>query len=277
MRKFFVSVIAAIVLLCGVTEAAAAPPPKPTPVSTLGNDVSWPQCGGALPTSQAFGLVGVNGGIASTTNPCLATQLAWAWRSSGVTAQPKAQLYVNTANPGLASSAWPTSNVDPEGAVAPNPAGTCDGNDSPACAWQYGWNRAVEDIVTRFTPAANAVGVSADATGYLWWLDVETANSWKSGSDAALDANRSVLEAMTTKFQAIGARVGIYSTTYQLGVIAGTVPATSPLAGLDSWLPGARNEKTARANCRAAPLTPGSRVVLTQFVSGGFDVDVSCV
>ena len=40
-----------------------------------GNDVSWPQCGKALPKGQTFGIVGVNNGLANNTNPCLKTQL----------------------------------------------------------------------------------------------------------------------------------------------------------------------------------------------------------
>src|SRR5688572_8904768 len=33
----------------------------------VGVDVSYPQCGGPLPTGQAFAIVGVNGGSAATT------------------------------------------------------------------------------------------------------------------------------------------------------------------------------------------------------------------
>src|ERR1039457_2468788 len=43
-----------------------------------GNDVSYPQCGVTLPSQQAFGIVGVNEGLANTTNPCLADEKAWA-------------------------------------------------------------------------------------------------------------------------------------------------------------------------------------------------------
>lgn len=264
--------------VAGAPAADAAAPSKPTAPSTLGNDVSWPQCGGALPTRQAFGIVGVNGGIASTTNACLATQLAWAANSTGVTAQPRTQLYVNTANPaGLHTATWPTSNLDPEGVIAPNPIGTCDGSDLTACAWQYGWDRAVEDITLRFLPAGQTAGVATDPASYRWWLDVETANSWLSGSAAAQESNRRALEAMTAKLQAVGATVGLYSTAYQLGTIAGIVPAGSNLHGLASWLPGARNEKSARSNCALAPLTAGGRVTITQFVANNIDVGVSCV
>ena len=150
-----------------------------------GLDVSWPQCDRTLPTDQAFAVVGVNGGLANTTNPCLAEQLEWGDASSGSVAwQPRLQLYVNTANPaGLGTQSWPTNNTDPDGETSPNPHGTCEVddqgelNDSIACAWQYGWTRAVEDVVDRFVPAAGLAGVSSDVGDYIWWLDVETENS----------------------------------------------------------------------------------------------------
>src|SRR5207237_337724 len=145
----------------------------PTAPTTLGNDISYPQCGKSLPSNQAFGIVGVNGGLANTTNKCLKDQLVWANKSSGITVQPKIGVYVNTANPGgLNTDSWPKDNTDPAGNTAPNDYGTCDHGDTTACAWQYGWNRAVEDIRDRFTPAATAANIAADPVKYRWWLDI---------------------------------------------------------------------------------------------------------
>ena len=42
-----------------------------SPLAT-GNDVSYPQCGKSFPSGQAFGIVGVNDGLANNANPCLA-------------------------------------------------------------------------------------------------------------------------------------------------------------------------------------------------------------
>src|SRR5206468_529908 len=138
----------------------------------LGNDISWPQCSKTLPSGQAFGIVGLTGGTAVKDNPCLNSELQWAARSSGaITAQPKVQLYINTANPGnLGVVSWPVSNTDPSGTVAPNPFDACDGTDSNACAWQYGWNRALEDVQNRLIPAARSLGLSSDPASYPWWL-----------------------------------------------------------------------------------------------------------
>jgi len=83
----------------GPAQAAASPARNGSPAATrLGNDVSWPQCNRTLPKSPAFTVVGVNNGLANTTNPCLATELAWAEKSAGGTGQPPVKLYVNTAD-----------------------------------------------------------------------------------------------------------------------------------------------------------------------------------
>jgi hypothetical protein len=247
----------------------------------LGIDISWPQCGfGDLPTDPAFVVVGVNGGLATTTNPCLADQLAYARASAtGATNQPKVQLYVNTANPGgMNTPSWPTSNVDPAANRAPNPYGRCDNSDSLACAWQYGWNRAVEDVVLRFRPAAGSAGVAIDPRAYVWWLDVETENTWKTGG-TAFDhrSNVAVLEGMAEHFTSVGAKVGIYSTAVQWRAIVGAaVGPTSSLNGRVNWRSGGASLATARNACTAAPLTSRGRVVMTQFVERNLDFNYSC-
>ena len=260
------------------TAPALAAKASPNSSNSLGNDISWPQCGKKLPIGQAFGIIGVNGGLANATNNCLSTQLLWANKSSGITSQPKTQLYVNTANPGgLNTSSWPQSNVAPNGNVAPNPYGNCDGLDSLACAWQYGWNRAVEDVHSRFRPAARAVSLSDDPTVYRWWLDVETVNTWKTGPFGRR-SNAADLEGMIAYLKySVGARVGLYSTSYQWGQIIGTLNPASNLNSLDSWLPGARSQTGAKNNCSLPPLTAGGKVTLTQFVSGTYDYDHSCI
>lgn len=244
----------------------------------VGNDISFPQCGGNYPSGQAFGIVGVTGGLANTTNPCLSSELTWANSSVGGTNQAKVQLYVNTANPaGLGTASWPTSNTDPIGNTTSNPYGTCDGSNSLACAWQYGWNRAVEDVQIRFLPAAQSAGISTDPASYPWWLDVETANSWLTGSAFAFESNVADLEGMVTYFQSRGVKVGVYSTGYQWGEIVGTLNPNSNLNGLDSWLAGARRLASAKSNCSLAPLTPTGRVSITQYVTNTFDYDYSCI
>jgi hypothetical protein len=246
--------------------------------NSIGNDISFPQCGKTYPAGQAFGIVGVNAGLATTTNPCLSSELLWANKSIGGTNQSKAQLYVNTANPGgLNTPSWPQNNTDPSGIVTSNPYGTCDGTDSLACAWQYGWNRALEDVHNRFLPAAQTAGVSISPASFPWWLDVETVNTWKSGSAFAYQSNAADLEGMVAYFQSKIATIGLYSSNSQWGEIIGTLSANSKLNGLNNWLPGATRLSGAQSNCSLAPLTAGGKVTITQYTSGSFDYDHSCI
>ncbi len=231
-----------------------------------GNDVSYPQCGTTLPSQQAFGIVGVNEGLANTTNPCLADEIAWAQNSSGVTRQPKVSLYVNTANPGnLGVTDWPASNYDlMTDVVVADPYGVCAGGDDRACAWQYGWNIAELDAQTR--------GISNPGR-YRWWLDVEIITSWESSTRN----NRADLEGMVAYFRRIGGTVGIYSMASQWGQIVKTVPSTSSLYRLADWIPGARTLAQAKANCRWAPLTGRGIVSVTQWTASKTNHDFSCV
>ena len=240
----------------------------------LGIDISYPQCGKQVPKTQAFGIVGVNGGLATTTNPCLKDQLIWASKSLGGTPQDKIQVYVNTANPGgLNTTSWPTSST-PE-----NTIGVCDGSDSLACAWQYGRNRAKEAANDRFIPAATNAGINSSPSAYMWWLDVETMNTWKAPTSSFnTQSNTAVLEGMTSYYRSVNARVGLYSTSYQWGQIVGSaVSASSNLNGLKNWRPGGANLSTAKQSCTAKPLTLNGSVVLTQFISKSLDYNYSCI
>ena len=266
------SLRAAVVVTLAVVATLLAAPGSAAAASTRdGYDVSYPQCGTTLPAAQAFAVVGVNGGLATRPNPCLAAQLAWAWGSSGVVlSQPKAQLYLNTANPGgLGVATWPTTGS--------TPYGTCSGANDQACSWQYGYERAQNSVDFFFTPAARTAGVDTLPSRWTWWLDVETENSWQSGSPDAQARNRATLEGMTAYLLARGGRVGVYSTNYQWNVLVGSVPSTSNLVGRNSWLAGATTLRQAKANCTGAPLVPGGRVTLTQYVPDGLDRDHSCI
>jgi len=242
----------------------------------IGNDISYPSCGKSYPIMQGFGIVGVNGGIATTTNPCLAGELIWAGQSLGTAQQSKVQLYVNTGNPGGDTYSWPLTAIDPEGNFAPNPYGMCDGLDSAACSWQYGWDRAIDDIENKFVPAVTAVGGYKNPKDYPWWLDVETKNSWESGSPQAFVKNRADLEGMVAAFHSKGISVGIYATSFQWAKIVGYVPQESNLNGLPNWLPGGLDLMDAQLNCFLTSLTPGGIIKMTQYTAD-VDYDYSCL
>jgi hypothetical protein len=259
-----VTAVVAFFVLAGVMLASlpafAVPGPGPK-----GYDVSYPQCAGALPSDQAFGIVAVNAGLANTTNPCLAGQISWALGSAGGTRQPRVSLYVNTADPGNKGvTDWPANNLDPLGHWhVTDPYGHCAGGLSPACAWQYGWNLAEGDAQSRGVP---------NPRSYRWWLDVETINSWQSGAKV----NRADLEGMVSYLRHIGAAAGIYSTARQFGPLVGPVVSSSPLYRLPDWIPGANTLAQARKNCRLAPLTGGGTVTLAQWKTKPANSDYSC-
>ncbi|WP_420364960.1 hypothetical protein AAEP80_14835 [Curtobacterium sp. L3-7] len=247
--------------------------------SGIGADISWPQCGSAStwPDDMAFGLIGVNNGLANNDNPCFGQQLVWALGSAGGTTQPKVQLYVNTANPGeyfknnpgASRASWPTSNAGSDSTRPTNPYGTCTndtaGLTSTACSWMYGWNRAVED--------ANDRSVSNPGS-YRWWLDAETNGTWQSG----VGQNRATLEGMTAYFTSIGASVGLYSSPSEWSTLFGSVPSSSTLYRLPSWRAvGTATLATAQQSCAATPFTAGGRIEMVQYVADGFDRNATCV
>lgn len=298
------TLIAASVFATGVVSPAWAARPgggggSSNPPS--GNDVSYPQCGSSLPSSPAFAIVGVNGGLANDLNSCFGpsgtyqnytqSELYWATSSAtGTTAQPKVGLYVNTADPGNSYNGtpiadWPTtsSGSDPYGSCSTTTLVTSSGTftvgaNSQACAWQYGYNMASQDM-TWLVDAANAINaqetkfpVSSDATQYTWWLDVETANSWQSGSSGQL-MNAADLRGMHDAIDSapIATSVGIYSTSSQWSSITG---GQFPLS-LPDWIPGARTESGAISNCSLAAFS-GGPVAITQWTSHSLDSDYAC-
>jgi hypothetical protein len=313
MIKRFVLAVTSLVLLTGTPALAAKYSPSHsgggggggTTTSTSGADVSYPQCGSSLPSGLAFGIVGVNDGLANNFNPCFGTttgEFAWANSLTPTTAQPKAQLYVNAGNPGSVAAGptykvtdWPYNNlVDGTGAPVVNPYGTCTeestansygypyGPDNQPCAYMFGYNKAYDDY--------NNVKATANPNGLNWWLDVETGSSWDSGTSGQAN-NVADLEGMIKALvdQGVTTQVGVYSTSAQWSTIVGNQPGGTldsvaqnnpqwSLAPAASWLAGARTQKAAQSNCSLTPLygTTGG-VSVTQYTSGGLDYDVNCL
>ncbi len=222
-----VVVVAVVVVLAGLVSAgsrAAAGPVTARPVTA--SDISWPQCGQAYPAPPAFGIVGVNDGRPFTANPCLVSEYRWARAAGNV------QLYMNTANPGVAVGA----------------------------AYEYGF-AAARDAYTGATAQVSA------GPGHLWWLDVETGNSWSS--DPA--ANTLVIGGSLAFFESRGVAVGIYSTKYQWGVITGG----ARLPSVANWVPGAADAAEAPSFCNPQRSFSGGPVVMVQYTTD-FDYDYPC-
>ncbi|WP_249018656.1 hypothetical protein [Conexibacter sp. S30A1] len=271
--------------------------------TTTGNDVSYPQCGSTLPSAPAFAIVGLTGGLANNLNPCFGPSSSYpsytqselygaASSATGVTvSQPKVSLYVNTADPGNVYNGtligdWPQSSLttDQYGSCLTTSVTLSSrtytvGENSPACAWQYGFNKAAQDAAW-LAAAASAINdqqpqvtVNGSAGSYPWWLDVETANTWQSNTAM----NVADLQGMIAGLKAAGAAtVGAYSTASQWDTVTGgTNSLSGSLYGIPEWLPGARTLSGAMAACSQTPFT-GGQITLTQWFSRPFDSDFAC-
>jgi hypothetical protein len=240
--------------------------------SASGYDISYPQCGGPFPATPTFGIVGVNDGVVHSTNPCLGTgdgpsELSWA-ESSGHPA-----FYANTADPGPAySSFWPNGQTSPQ---------TCDGTNTEACSYDYGWNMAAYSFAAAVTAEQelNATSPTASAASVPWWLDVETGNSWQTlesdyGNTPSSGSNDlAALSGASAYLANEGvASIGFYSTSTQWTEITG---GTGQFQADPSWVAGFRSVKTAASGCSATGFT-GGRIALTQYPAGGFDADYAC-
>lgn len=272
MRRHLLRIFATAVVAVAssFTLAIAASASTAPPATSLGYDVSFPQCGATLPTSTGFGVVGANNGRPYTINPCLVTELQWA--KTSLTAAP--QFYSNTADPGPSSSAnWPASKQTPQ---------VCNGSDSTSCSYDYGWYGA-QNSFQAVVSAETQVGSSSPQTAAAaatWWLDVETANSWESlrtgvpATSTQLGNDEAVISGELAYFASVGAAsVGIYETGYQWGKIVGSVGTT--FATTQVWVPGYATLSDAQAACSIKSVT-GGRVAMIQYPLNGLDGDYLC-
>lgn len=234
------------------------------PSEAIAYDVSYPQCGKELPEAFSLAIVGVNGGRVYAANPCLGagdhpSLLAWAG--------PGAQLYANTGNPGpRLSRYWPTGQSSPR---------VCseDDRDSRSCAYVYGWNAAADSYATAVAAYVSLGWAEPLATrtpiANTWWLDVETANSWRDDpalNVAALRGAVDFLESMDV------AGVGFYSAPRMWQRITG---GTDAFADYPSWVAGASTLREARRVCRGEGFTGGD-VAMAQYLLDGLDANVIC-
>ena len=196
--------------------AAPAAPPAKYASGYTGYDISWPQCGGAYPPQDNIGVVGVNDGRGFTTNPCFASEAAWA--------EGALDTYINVNSPPAHDS------TDSSG-----PGGNCTASNTSCLAYNYGYN-----------DAQNAMSFVRSQGRYprMWWLDVETvggcAQSFPTGGSGYWSCNQGLnnltIQGALDAIRGAGGQVGIYSTSYQWGVITN---GYDPSGGAPpNWLAG---------------------------------------
>jgi hypothetical protein len=208
-----------------------------------GNDISYPQCStNDYPQNAHFGIVGVTGGKAFTNNPCLSTEFAWA---SALSNPPS--LYMNLNSP-IGSTAFKGTT---------GPYGHCKGIDKRCQAKNYGYNAAQE---------AFRYATSQGASSSMWWLDIETANSWSSSPSL----NRGTINGAVKFFKDRGISVGIYSVPSMWSSITGKYNNNLP-----TWV--ATSSTIPAPYCSSTSGFTGGSVYLVQYASSsGFDSNYAC-
>ncbi len=265
-KSLLAALVAALSLVAGAPRAFATSSSS----TTIGYDISFPQCGSPLPSSADFGVVGVDNGQVLTTNPCLGRELSWA--KAATNGAPA--FYVNTGDPGPAfATHWPTGQTAPM---------VCYGANSAPCSYDYGWN-AARFAFSSAVNAETAIGAASPgvaARAAPWWLDVETGNPWEFkpsyyGRNAASFANdQASIEGELAAFSNLGvASVGIYSYPALWTAITG--PSASGFSAVPVWMPGPATLSGAEADCASASFT-GARVAMIQYPSGSYDGDYVC-
>ena len=252
-RLLAIPLVLTAVLATATGAGATGSASTPYSSGTSGYDISYPQCGSAMPAGS-FGVVGIDQGRPFDTvnglgpNPCLANQYS---------RTPHGALYMNTGyDPSYVTNRQVASCV-----AASSRKVNLDSAHQQAwevgCAFAYdNWNYAL-----------NSLKLAAPAA---WWLDVETDNSWSS--DVTLNATtiQGALDELHQLAPAIP--VGVYSTGYQWNRIAGA----TPVRGIDAdWVAtGASSLRRARNYC-GSPFNPGVPGRLVQAVTP-YDVDYAC-
>jgi hypothetical protein len=174
-------------------RAAAIHPASSTyEAGSVGYDASFPQCSNTTPPAGAtFSIVGVNGGKAFTMNPCLAAL----WR---VGVSPRA-LYLNTG--------YELSNTDKVTSTCLRVA------QSSGLDGQYSTAYAIGCSAAEYSLA-----MVGSRQPHMWWLDVETGNSW---SRTDLELNRKTLMGMVARLASTNLAIGVYSTRGMWQAITG--------------------------------------------------------
>lgn len=211
-----------------------------------GFDISWPQCPGSkFPADPvAFAIVGINNGRPFTSNPCFVEQYSWAAKY-----ERNPAVYVNTDFPKPGRTEANTG-----------PFGTCEPTDDWCRAYNWGYN-AAKEAHTR----AMSLGISPK----IWWLDVETGNYWLTGYP---HYNAQVIQGAVWYYQEHGLNAGIYGTSYQWGLIAGSLAPALPV-----WVAGAQGLSAAAARCATTSFAfAGGKIAMVQYYDYGFDTNYEC-
>lgn len=222
------------------------PGQKPWKRGEIGYDVSWANCGQQYPVDAKFVLIGINGGLNFSTNPCLQAQVS-AFSST------RENFYLNTG--------WndQSAHIDPE---------ACPADDQMCQAYQYG-----KDAAEYSWDAARAAGLSEDQLKVTWMLDVEPEGSASSNTwSTDVMQNRRSLQGQHDKLLELGAANVIeYNTTQSHQEHFGNWLNGWPSVGATTWA----TADEAIQYCTGHEFTGGPSWAM-QYDPVGIDKDVAC-
>ena len=250
VRAALLAVVAAAFLVSPLARPAGA-------ATMFGHDISWPQCSSAdggfglpmPPTSTEFVIVGLTRGLAFTENPCLAKQVQWL-RDHGKRNHAYAMgTFPTAAQQSTYGSAGPWSATTRAGRLSNT--GYAAAEFAVASMLRVGWRPP------------------------MVWIDVEPrpAQPWPTGSAAAQQENRYVIEGLMRGLRDNGFSYGLYSYTNGWREIVGswflpTVPVWATAGELDY-------PEEALDRC-SQPSFSGGRVYISQWYDTSRDYDRTC-
>jgi hypothetical protein len=215
----------------------------PYPSGAYGYDISRWQCNQMPPPPYQIGIVEVDGGSSSYTNPCLAQEVAWAGASLN--------LYTFLT--------YTTSTTNEPGCLI-------NGNYDQAC------NAGYQAGMYAFNDA-QAAGAN---TSVAWWLDVESDPSWSGNTTENAYFVQGAMNALHLT-EGI-ATVGIYASPGVWNNIVGPYQPDVPY-----WMADYLPNPSGPASCsdyssRWAPSKqlPLGPLVVVQYNSAQFDEDYAC-
>lgn len=205
-------------------------------------DISWPNCASLPATSYRSAIIGVNGGLDFTYNPCLGREAL---------AAEEISIYANTGNPG-----FPRIRK-----LGNGPLKCSTKHDLTCYAFNYGYHAAQYSIMQADLAAVHSP---------VWWLDVESVNSWTNSEVA----NREDIQGMIAALRQVvflKPTIGIYTATNQWLALVGKWNIKYPL-----WLgTGSTSKLSASQDCSSQSITKGA-LLLTQYTKQSLDFDYSC-
>jgi hypothetical protein len=251
MKKLFGLFTALFLAISFATTASAS---TMYPATQTGHDVSFPNS--STPTAGTFGIIGVTGGRAFSYNTNFASEYQWA-SSYSPTVAPSVFINLNA----------PIGTTASNGMIGPD--GSCSRKDKVCQAYNYGYN-AAQDAYGHF---------GSSSTASIWWLDIETSNSWSSNASL----NRNTIDGAAAFFEGgkvpngstvtgKGKPVGIYSTPSMWSTITNKYQN-----GLPAWV--ATTETTpagAATHCTPNDFTNGITYLVQYNDGSGFDADFAC-